>query len=152
MLTWQIFIVLRQPVALSVTIFSNPTKLTNNLLSLLSNYMIQLVCGHVHANFTSTSTSLIEIDQEIGFILYTFGSSQIRITHHSQVTLGQILRYFKFLKFTKQIKTPEKVFHRNQCKFTLSLLIIVIIFIFLVSALLRDCSLCCADAVHDSYT
>ena len=33
---WQLFIVLRQPVALSVTVFSNPTKLTNYVLSLLS--------------------------------------------------------------------------------------------------------------------
>ena len=28
---WQLFIILRQPVAISVTVFSNPTKLTNDL-------------------------------------------------------------------------------------------------------------------------
>ena len=35
---WQLFIVLRQPVALSVNVFSNPTKLTDYLLSLLKKY------------------------------------------------------------------------------------------------------------------
>ena len=50
------------------------------------------------------------IDQEIGFILDTFESNQIKITHHSYLILGQTLCYIKNLKFTKQIKTPEKVF------------------------------------------
>ena len=38
MQTWQLFIILKQPVHISVTVFSNLTKLTNYLLSLLSKY------------------------------------------------------------------------------------------------------------------
>ena len=36
---------------------------------------------------------------------------------HSYVILGQILHYLKNLKFTKQIKTSEEVFHciKNLC-------------------------------------
>ena len=34
---WQLFIILKQPVALSVTVFSNPTKLTKNKSVLTSS-------------------------------------------------------------------------------------------------------------------
>ena len=67
---WQLFIVLRQPVDISVTVFSNPIKLSNFLLSLLSKYkqIFSYTKGYIR------NKRVLNFAQQVFILLSTEGS------------------------------------------------------------------------------